>query len=223
MSYLRRPDLEASAIGPGRSSGGGADGPQGNQAPAVVTLLLGLAQHGVDDAVDALEACVRAPDPKVRAFGAMALAAYRPRQAADYLARELQSAEAWRRNNVGELLLMLGDARGIPPRIEALDLGSAIHGQGMVVRAGDTTDAAATESSRGIRMFACRDLRVYTQQPLACDPNATGAALAAQVEGWRAWWKAAGPGFAPRLRQARQDLDLQYQIRPVTIDSHLAR
>jgi hypothetical protein len=117
---------------------------------------------------------------------------------------------------------MLGDGRGIPARIDALELGSAMYGYG-TMRAGDTTNELATGVSRGIRMSACLDLRVYTQQPLACDPNATGDALAAQVGAWRVWWNASGSGFALRSRQARLDLDLQYQIRPVTIGSHLAR
>jgi hypothetical protein len=118
---------------------------------------------------------------------------------------------------------MLGDGRGIPARIEALELGSLIYGDGLVSAGGDTTNAATTDSSRGIRMFACRDLRVYTQQPLACDPNATGDALAAHVGAWRAWWKSSSSGFTLRTRQARLDLDVQYTIHSATIDSHVAR
>jgi hypothetical protein len=223
VDYLRRPDLAASATGPNSGSGGGGDGPQGEPAPAVVALLLGLAQQGVGGALDALEGSLRAADPEVRQFGAMALAAYRPRVAVERLTVELRSTEAWRRNKVGGLLLMLGDGRGIPPRIEALELGSLIHGDGIVRREGDSTNAATTDSSRGIRMFACRDLRVYTQQPLACDPTATGDALAAQVGAWRGWWKSSSPEFTLRTQQARLDFDVQYSIRPVTIAEHVAR
>jgi hypothetical protein len=222
VDYLRRSDLSASATGPNSGSGGGGDGPQGDAAPTVTALLLGLAQQGVGGAVDALEGSLRTADPEVRQFGAMALAAYRPRLAVERLAAELRSTEAWRRKKVGGLLLMLGDRRGIPARIEALELGSLIYGDGVISADGNTTNAAA-DSSRGIRMFACRDLRVYTQQPLACDPNATGDALAAQVGAWRGWWKSSSPGFTLRTRQARLDLDVQYTIRPVAIDSYVAR
>jgi hypothetical protein len=152
----------------------------------------------------------------------MALAAYRPRLAVERLAAELRSTEAWRRNKVGGLLLMLGDGRGIPARIDALEAGGAMYGQG-TMRAGDSKNDLATEMSRGIRMFACRDLRVYTQQPLACDPSATGDPLAAQVGAWRGWWKSSSPGSMLRTRQARLDLDVQYTIRPVTIGSYVAR
>jgi HEAT repeat protein len=220
--YLRRSDLAASATGSNSRSGGGGDGPHGNRAPAAVSLLLGLAQQGANGAVDALEECLRAADPEVRWFGAMALAAYRPRQAVEHLAAELQSTERWRRSKIAELLLMLGDARGIPARIDAMELGSGMYGEGMM-RDGDTTNALATESSRGIRMFACRDLRTYTQQPLPCDPNAAGDALRIQVDAWRRWWNRSRAGLALRMRQARLDLDVQYQIRSVTIDSNVAR
>jgi hypothetical protein len=222
VDYLRRPDLAASATGPNSGSGGGGDGPQGDAAPTVIALLLGLAQQGVGGAVDALEGSLRAADPEVRQFGAMALAAYRPRLAVERLAAELRSTEAWRRSKVGGLLLMLGDGRGIPARINALEVGGAMYGQG-TIRAGDTANGVGAEMSRGIRMFACRDLRVYTQQPLACDPSASGDTLAAQVGLWREWWKSSSPGFALRMRQARLDLNVQYMIRPVTIDSYVAR
>jgi hypothetical protein len=221
--YLRRRDLAASAIGPNSSSGGGGDGPQGEAAPVVTALLLGLAQHGVGDAVNALEGALGAVDPDVRQFGAMALAAYRPRQAVERLAAELAARDAWQRNRVGGLLLMLGDARGIPARIKELELGSGIYSVGVMMSDGQSPSAVASDSSRGIRMFACRDLRVYTQQPLPCDPNATGDALAAQVTAWRAWWNTSRSGFAPRTRQARLDLGVQYQIHPVTIGSNVVR
>ena len=72
-------------------------------------------------------------------------------------------------------------------------------------------------------MFACRDLRVYTQQPLPCDPAATGDALRLQVIAWRDWWEASQATFSVRTRQARLDLKSMYRVRPVTIDTFIAR
>jgi hypothetical protein len=220
--YLRRPDLNASSSGPGRSRSHGGGGPDRKHAPDVVGLLLGLAQDGVSGAIDALEACLAAADPQVRVFGAMALAAYRPHRATEHLAAELESPEAWWRNEVAGLLFMLGDARGIPARIDAMELGARIHGQEPGHAEGKTTELA-NDLSRGIRMFACLDLRVYTQQPLPCDPNATEEALGQQVAAWRAWWASNEAGFAIRPREARLDLSVMYQIHPVTIDVHVAR
>jgi hypothetical protein len=221
--YLRRPDLNSSSIGPNRITSAGGGGPNGKQAPHVVALLLGLAQENVSGAIELLDACSSAADPSVRAFGAMALAAYRPRQAVQHLAADLESREAWQRTEIAELLLMLGDGRGIPAHIDALERGSAIFGEGMIHADGKTNEEMATDLSRGIRMFACRDLRVYTQTPLPCNPNATGDALAQQVDAWRAWWASSGAGFVLKSREARLDLELMYQIRPVTIDKDVER
>jgi len=216
--YLRRPDLAASATGPNSSTGGGGDGPNGKTAPSVVTLLLRLAKDNVTDAIDLLEACSTAADPEVRAFGAMALAAYRPDRAIERLALELQAPDAWWRSEIAELLLMLGDGRGIPARIDALELGGALFGQVAISAEGKTDDL-----SRGVRMSACLDLRLHTQQPLPCNPNATGDVAAQQAEAWRAWWNSAGGAFTVKPRQARLDRELMYQIHPVTIGESVAR
>jgi hypothetical protein len=221
-AYLRRADLASSATGPNSSTGGGGEGPNGTRAPAAVSLLLRLAQDGVAGAVDALESCRLAADFDVRSSGAMALAAYRPAEAADYLAAELSATEMFQRSNAAERLLQIGDARGIPARIDALEAGSAMFGGG-IMRAGATASEFDRESSRGVRMFACRDLRVYTQQPLPCDPAATGVALKLQVTAWRDWWEASRATFSVRSRQARLDLESMYRIRPVTIDTFIAR
>jgi hypothetical protein len=147
-------------------------------------------------------------------FGALALAAYEPQRAADRLARELNSAEAANRKQAGELLLELGDARGIPSRLEAMERGAAMFGDAM---------SRDDDFSRGLRMFACRDLRVFSQQPLPCDPRATGDALGQQVAAWRAWWESRSSPSPLAVRQARLDLEVQYTIRPVTIGDFVAR
>jgi len=221
-AYLRRPDLEASKTGPNISTGGGGDGPDENRAPDAVSLLLRLAQLGNVDALRVLETSLRAADPEVRWYGAMALAAYRPRQAADSLVVELLSPNPFHRSKVSELLLKLGDARGIPGRIEAFESGGAIFGYG-VRRDGDAGDSQAKDMDRDVRMFACRDLRVYTQQPLPCDPKAIGDDLTAQVSRWRTWWNSSRATFAVRSREARLDLESMYRVRPVTIGEFVVR
>lgn len=144
----------------------------------------------------------------------MALAAYEP-GAADRLARELDSSERSHRHRAAELLLDLGDARGIPLRLDALEFGAAVFGASGLP--GDD------DAGRGVRMFACRDLRVFSQQPLPCDPRATGASLKEQVAMWRGWWHSRPSGSPLATRQARLDLEAIYDIRPVTIGEFLAR
>ena len=221
-AYLRRADLVSWATGPNSGTFGSGDGPNGARVPAAVSLLLRLAQDGVAGAVDALESCRLAADFDVRTFGSMALAAYRPRRAADYLAAELSATEMVRRSQTGERLLQIGDARGIAARIDALEAGSAMFGGG-TVRDGGAPGELERDSSRGVRMFACRDLRVYTQQPLPCDPAAEGVALRSQVTAWRDWWEASRSTFAVRTRQARLDLESMYRVRPVTVGNFIAR
>jgi HEAT repeat protein len=212
--YLRRKDLDSHATGMGRGSGAGGVGPRGMYGPAVVTLLLHMAQAGVPGAVPGLTACVDAGDPSVRMFGALALAAYEPQLAADRLARELNAPEAARRKQAGELLLELGDARGLPSRLETMERGAAMFGDSM---------SREHEYSRVLRMSACRDLRVFSQQPLPCDPKATGESLTQQAAAWHAWWRSRPSGSPLAVRQARLDLENQYDIRPVTIGAFVAR
>jgi hypothetical protein len=72
-------------------------------------------------------------------------------------------------------------------------------------------------------MSACLELRVYTQQALACDHNATGDALAGQVGAWRSWWNASRAKFTLKTHQARLDLANMYRVRPITIGEHFSR
>ena len=191
--YLRRSDLDASTIG-------GGSGPVGMYAPQVVTLLLGMVQRSVPGAMQRLELFLDAASPDVRMFSALALSAYNKQRAIEALVKEANSPEAWHRSRAAEFLLQLGDKRGIPARLDALE---------------SDQDAA--------RLFACRDLRVYTQLPLPCDAWATAAERAAQVSGWREWWNESGQTFHVRSREAELDLQVFPFISPVSIGGRSVR
>ena len=119
--YLRRPDLVANAIGPNQSGISGGSGPVGQYGPRIVTLLLEMAHQGVAGATDRLAMCLEAADPEVRIFWALALPAYERRQAIEQLAKDAAGPEAGHRNRASQFLLLLGDRRGIPARLETRD------------------------------------------------------------------------------------------------------
>jgi hypothetical protein len=176
--YLRRPDLDAGAIGPGTRRARGGLGPAGMYGPHVVTMLLDMALRGVAGALERLHLCLVAADR------ALAIAAFDRERAVEHLATEARSTEAWRRSLASEFLLMLGDKRGVPARLEML-----------------------ADVSEPARLLACRDLRVYTQQPLPCDAKADSRQRAAEAAAWHAWWTRAEPTFEVRSRQAAIDLE----------------
>lgn len=180
--YLARQDLDPAKIGPSASVYSGGTGHVGEYGPRVVTLLLEMAQRGTAGAVQRLAACLEAADPSVRIFGALALAAYDKAAAIAQLAVEARAPSEWpHRDWASEFLLRLGDARGIPGRLEALSSDLEYR-----------------------RLKACRDLRVYTQQPLPCHDEETNADSVRQT--WLAWWKANQSTFQVRQREAALDL-----------------
>ena len=181
--YLDRRDLNASTVGPNSSRGRGGSGPIGMHGPRIVTLLLDMTIRQVPGALQRLTASLDAADPQVRTFGSLALAAFNRTLAIERLAIEAKSPEAWHRSRASEFLLQLGDSRGIPARLEAF-----------------ANDQQAT------RMFACRDLRVYTQQPMSCDASASGPDRAVNVGAWKAWWEREEPTFRVKTREAELDL-----------------
>lgn len=192
--YLDRRDLDASAVGPGTSLGGGGSGPIGIHGPRIVTLLLDMALLQVPGALQRLTACLEVADPEVRLFGALALSAFDRRRAVDRLAVESAAPEGRQRTRASEFLLRLGDTRGIPARLEAL-----------------------TSDQEAIRLFACRDLRAYTQMPLPCEADASLSDRAANARAWRQWWERAGPTFRVNAHAAALDLQAFPVISPVTI------
>jgi len=193
--YLRRADFDVTA---GRSSGG--SGPVGMYGPRIGTLLLGMGQRSVPGARDRLERCLDVRSPDVRIFGALALSAYDRRRAVEQLAKEANGREAWRRRRASEFLLQLGDKRGIPALLETLD-----------------------SDQEAIRMFACRDLRVYSQQPLPCDARATVPERAVNGAAWRVWWVANERTFRVRSWEATLDLQVFPLISPVSISGQPVR
>lgn len=198
--YLERRDLDASAVGPNSSLGSGGSGPVGMHGPPIVTLLLDMALRDVPGALRRLTACLEVADPEVRRFGALALSAFDRQRSVERLAIEATAAEAWRRSRASEFLLRLGDTRGIPARLEAL-----------------------TSDQEAIRLFACRDLRVYTQMPLPCEPDASAADRAANVRAWRQWWEQAEPTFRVNAHAAALDLQAFPVISPVSIGDRRAK
>jgi hypothetical protein len=97
-------------------------------------------------------------------------------------------------------LLQLGDKRGIRARLEDL--------------------ASAEEAGR---LFACRDLRVYTQEPLPCDARASASDRATNLSAWQAWWEQAEPTFRVKTRKAELDLQVFPLISPVSIGTRPVR
>lgn len=178
--YLDRPDLNARSTGPNSGRGAGGPGPSGQYGPRVVTLLLEMTQRGVPGAMKRLADCLDAADPEVRVFGAFALAAYDRPRALARLAKEVRGAAA---GDASEFLLQLGDKRGIPDLLQGL-----------------------TSGREARRLFACRDLRVYSQQPLPCDAGTPASERVAQAGVWRSWWKANERSFRPKSREAALDL-----------------
>ena len=198
--YLDRRDLNASTVGPNSSRASGGSGPIGLHGPRIVTLLLDMTIRQVPGALQRLTASLDAADPQVRMFGSLALAAFDRSRAIARLAIEAKSPEAWHRSRASEFLLQLGDSRGIPARLETL-----------------ANDQQAT------RMFACRDLRMYTQQPMSCDASASGPDRAVNLSAWKAWWGRAEPTFRVKTREAELDLQVFPLISPVSIGSRPVR
>jgi hypothetical protein len=158
-----------------------------------------MTQRSLPGALQRLELCLTAASPDVRMFGALALSAYDRPRAIEALAREADGGEAWQRGRASEFLLQLGDRRGMPARLDALD------------------------GSDDTRLFACRDLRVYSQLPLPCDPSAGPAERAAESAAWRAWWNTNGSTFRVRSREAALDLEVFPSISPIGIGGRQVR
>lgn len=133
-------------------------------------------------------------------FGALALAAYDRRRAVGQLALDANGPDLWQRNRASEFLLQLGDRRGFSARVDALD----------------------SDQEAG-RMFACRDVRVYSQQPLPCDANANASDRVANAAGWRAWWSRNERTFRVKIREAELDLQSFPSISPVSIGDKRVR
>lgn len=192
-AYLRRPDLDAGPTG-------GGTGPVGAFGPRVVTLLLAMVQRSVPGAMAALEQCLGAASASVRVYGALALSAYDKPRAVEALAQEAASTDAGRHGVASEFLLQLGDARGFPARLDAFE-----------------------SDQEAVRLFACRDLRSYSQLTLACDASAGAAERAVQLSAWRAWWHDNGAAFRVRTREAALDLKAFPLISPVSIGGRPVR
>ena len=137
------------------------------------------------------------------------------------LYKELEVGEGWQKNKAAENLLQLGDVRGFPIRIDALARGGAIYGENAMI--GDDPSDFRRGMDGTVRQFACQDLRVFSQQPLPCDPRATGQELQAQVSAWSSWWSSSGGAFVIPRRVASLDLENIYRVPPVTLGSSIVR
>jgi hypothetical protein len=126
------------------------------------------------------------------------------------LARELvKPGDAPALNTAAGFLLDLGDRRGLPSRLEAFDRNPKLHINDNVARA--------------TRRFACRDLRIYTQQPLPCDGDAPVDVRAVQAAAWRNWLNTQGATFQIPQRAAALDLEAYPLISPIAIGERIAR
>lgn len=158
-----------------------------------MTLLLEGALAGTAGFQDRLAASLRANDVNVRVHGALALSAFSRRPATDQLALELRTVERWQRRGVSDFLLRLGDARGIPALLDTLD-----------------------DPAEPPPFFACRDLRIYTQQPLPCDPRADAGQRSREAAEWRAWWRAQQGSFRVPTFEAELDQAVGLRVSPVS-------
>jgi hypothetical protein len=111
-----------------------------------------------------------------------------------------------------EFLLDLSDRRGLPMRLQAFERSGEVSGR-----------SSNDEGVRAVRLFACRDLRTYTQQPLPCDADAPANIRAAQATAWRSWLSANGAGFQIPRRAAALDLEAFPLISPIAIGTQIAR
>jgi HEAT repeat protein len=190
--YLNRPDLNASATGPNSYMGRGGDGPAAMYGPLIVTSLLRFAQLGQREGQSLLEDAMHAVDPAVRINAALAVGSYNRRAALDRLVHEMDLPDRGSRHRAADYLLLLDDARGIPVLIDRLE-----------------------DSFEPTRHLACRDLRLYTQQPLPCDGKLPAEERAESVKRWRSWWSTVSK-FKPKGRQAALDRLASPAISPVS-------
>jgi hypothetical protein len=136
-------------------------------------------------------------DPDVRHYAALAVGSYDRRTALDHLTKELARPDDGFRSQAADFLLAFDDARGIPILIDRLN-----------------SDYEAT------RLMACRDLRIYTQQPLPCDSALPPPERDANAERWRSWWNTA-PTFQVKGRQAALDRLAGPEVLPVSFEQGL--
>src|SRR4030095_1999935 len=112
-------------------------------------------------------------------------------------------------SKAAEFLLDLGDRRGLASRLEAFDRDAKL--------------SINNNAGRAIRLFACRDLRIYTQQPLSCDADAPADVRAVQAAAWRNWLNTQGATFEIPQRAAALDLEAFPLISPIAIGNRIAR
>jgi HEAT repeats len=179
--YLNRQDLNASLTGPNTYTAGGGDGPAGMYGPLIITSLLRFAQLDQPEGQSLLEDAMQVVDPGVRIHAALAVGSYDRRAALDHLIQEMDSPDPGIRNRAADFLLLLDDARGIPALIDRLE-----------------------DSFEPTRNQACRNLRLYTQQPLPCDGRLPAEKRTENVKRWRSWLGTVSK-FEPRGRQAALD------------------
>ena len=210
-AYLRRQDLEPRKIGPKSRA----------EAPAVTDRDVSTDRQSSRCSCEWRNSAFRVPSrarampdggqSDVRVFGALALAAYQRPKATRRWRRSWRPGDTWIRTNAADFLLELGDRRGLPIRLEAFERGGELYG------------TRQDEDGSAIRLFACRDLRTYTQQPLPCDAHASPDVRAAQATAWRQWWNANSASFRIPSRAVALDLEAFPLISPIAIGDRIAR
>jgi HEAT repeat protein len=179
-AYLRHPRVSPGAIT--ASSGGTWTAPHPS-----VALLMGLVGQGSVEARQLLYECADATAPRLAVLSlecTRSVASFDRRRAADRLAMLL--SDRWNRMRAAELLLQLGDARGIPALIDELE--------------------SSDDASRWLAPRAISVLRFYTQQDIAYDPDATSEERRAAAIAWRQWWQGVQGTFVLRMLEARIDM-----------------
>lgn len=179
-AYLRHPRVSPGAIT--ASSGGTWTAPHPS-----VALLMGLVGQGWVEARQLLYECADATAPRLAVLSlecTRSVASFDRRRAADRLAMLL--SDRWNRMRAAELLLQLGDARGIPALIDELE--------------------SSDDAFRWLAPRAISVLRFYTQQDIAYDPDATSEERRAAAIAWRQWWQGVQGTFVLRMLEARIDM-----------------
>jgi hypothetical protein len=151
--------------------------------PPAVTLLLGLTQKGNREATKLLYDCLDSADSEIRQLAAVAISTFDRKTGLDFLVYEMKHANESAAVEAAEMLVRLGDARGVPGLIRYLQ---------------------ESDSEAG-RWLKHRPLMEFTQEDIEYDPKGDPAERESGIQRWWAWWLANEKTFRVKVNEARID------------------
>jgi HEAT repeat protein len=152
-------------------------------APPAVTLLLGLSRKGNSEATRLLYDCLDSVDREIRQLAAVAISTFDRKTALEFLIHEMKEGDQWTALEAAELLVRLGDARGVTGLITFLQ---------------------DSDSDAG-RWLTYNVLREFTQEEIEYNPDGDPEEREAAVQRWWAWWRANEKTFQVKVDAARLD------------------